>query len=51
MKGARLGDGEELQIPEEDGAFIERVLKIDAAERPTADTILQDEWFDELKSL
>ncbi len=41
---------EELHIPEEDEAFIERVLKIDAAERPTADTLLQDEWFDELKS-
>lgn len=33
---------EELHIPEEDGAFIERVLKIDAAERPTADTLLQN---------
>lgn len=41
---------EELHIPEGDGAFVEHVLKIDAAERPTADTLLQDEWFDELKS-
>jgi hypothetical protein len=37
---------DELGDPEEDGAFIERVLKIDAAERPTAETLLQDKLFD-----
>jgi hypothetical protein len=36
---------EEVQIPEEDGAFVERILKIDPAERPTADTHLWDKWF------
>ena len=36
---------QELQLPEEDGAFIERVLKIDPAERPTADALLKDKWF------
>ncbi|KAL5320686.1 hypothetical protein ACEPPN_011496 [Leptodophora sp. 'Broadleaf-Isolate-01'] len=38
---------QELQLPEEDGAFIERVLKIDPAERPTADALLKDKWFSE----
>ncbi|KAL5331361.1 hypothetical protein ACEPPN_000891 [Leptodophora sp. 'Broadleaf-Isolate-01'] len=38
---------QELQLPEEDGAFIERVLKIDPAERPTADALLKDKWFAE----
>ena len=36
---------QELQLPEEDGAFIERVLKIDPVERPTADALLKDTWF------
>ncbi|KAH9205403.1 kinase-like domain-containing protein [Leptodontidium sp. 2 PMI_412] len=38
---------QELQLPEEDGAFIERVLKIDPAERPTANALLKDKWFAE----
>jgi hypothetical protein len=38
---------QELQLPEEDGAFIERVLKIDPAERPTADALLKDKWIAE----
>lgn len=41
---------EELKLPEEDGAFIERVLKIDPDERPTAQSLLMDEWFAELNS-
>lgn len=36
---------QKLQIAEEDGAFIECVLKIDPDERPTADMLLQDTWF------
>lgn len=40
---------QELQLPEEDGTFIERVLKIDPAERPTADALLEDKWFTEGK--
>ena len=36
---------QELQIAEEYGAFIERVLKIDPDERHTADMLLQDTWF------
>lgn len=35
----------ELQIPDEDGSFIERVLKVDPDERPSADALLRDEWF------
>lgn len=35
---------------EDDRAFVERVLKIDQAERPTADTLLQDDWFADYKS-
>jgi hypothetical protein len=31
------------QNPGEDGAFIERVLKIDPAKRPTAYALLKDE--------
>jgi hypothetical protein len=38
---------QELQLPEEDGALVERVLKIDPAERPTADALLKDKWFAE----
>jgi hypothetical protein len=38
---------QELKILEEDGAFIERVLKIDPAERPTADALLKDKWLAE----
>ncbi len=41
---------QELQLAEEDGAFIERVLRIDPAERPTADALLKDKWFAEYKS-
>lgn len=37
---------EELEIAGEDGAFIKRVLKIDPDQRPTADTLLQDIWFE-----
>ncbi|KAL2060283.1 hypothetical protein VTL71DRAFT_9678 [Oculimacula yallundae] len=38
---------QDLKLPEGDGAFIERVLKIDPAERPTADALLKDEWLAE----
>jgi hypothetical protein len=34
----------ELGIEDEDGAFVERVLKIDPDERPTAAALLNDEW-------
>lgn len=34
-----------LQIAEADGAFIERVLRVDPDERPTADMLLGDVWF------
>ncbi|KAK0118492.1 hypothetical protein ONS95_007385 [Cadophora gregata] len=36
---------QELQLPEEDGAFIERVLRIDPSERPTVENLLKDKWF------
>jgi len=36
----------ELGIKDEDGAFVEGVLKIDPDQRPSAATLLNDEWFE-----
>ena len=36
----------ELSIPEEDGAFVERVLKMDPEERLSAEELLKDKWFE-----
>ena len=38
----------ELSIPEEDGAFLERVLKIDPEERRSAEELLKDKWLEGL---
>ena len=35
-----------LDISEEDGSFIERVMKHDPEQRPSADELLRDPWFD-----
>jgi serine/threonine protein kinase len=39
---------EEEFIAEEDSAFIQRVLKIDPEERPSAAELLEDEWLKEI---
>ncbi|KAM7195569.1 CTD kinase subunit alpha [Naviculisporaceae sp. PSN 640] len=36
------------EIPTADRIFIQKIMKLDPAERPTAEELLADEWFDEV---
>lgn len=35
---------QDLNILEEDGAFVERILRMDPADRPSASALLEDLW-------
>lgn len=35
------------EISKEDKAFVEKIMKLDPRDRPTASQLLQDEWFED----
>ena len=37
---------DDKELSEEDRAFICKIMKFDPRDRPTAEELLQDEWFD-----
>lgn len=44
----RFSEVRPTEIPTADKIFIEKIMKLDPAERPTAEVLLADEWFEEV---